>query len=153
MMKTLKQVFQQDKERYAVPRRVQDIIPIRRIWNDGIFLIGSNKFAKTYKFTDINYYVASREDKESMFLTYSELLNSLDCGATVKITINNRRLNRNNLEETIMLPMAGDGLDEYRKEYNAMLLDKAMAGNGIVQEKYITLSVYKKDIEEARILF
>lgn len=49
MMKTLKQVFRQDKERYAVPRRVQDIIPIRRIWNDGIFLIGSNKFAKTYK--------------------------------------------------------------------------------------------------------
>ena len=153
MMKTLKQVFRQDKERYAVPRRVQDIIPIRRIWNDGIFLIGSNKFAKTYKFTDINYYVASREDKESMFLTYSELLNSLDCGAAVKITINNRRLNRNNLEETIMLPMVGDGLDEYRKEYNAMLLDKAMAGNGIVQEKYITLSVHKKDIEEARTYF
>ena len=153
MMKTLKQVFRQDKERYAVPRRVQDIIPIRRIWNDGIFLIGSNKFAKTYKFTDINYYVASREDKESMFLTYSELLNSLDCGAAVKITINNRRLNRNNLEETIMLPMVGDGLDEYRKEYNAMLLDKAMAGNGIVQEKYITLSIHKKDIEEARTYF
>ena len=153
MMKTLKQVFRQDKERYAVPRRVQDIIPIRRIWNDGIFLIGSNKFAKTYKFTDINYYVASREDKESMFLTYSELLNSLDCGAAVKITINNRRLNRNNLEETIMLTMVGDGLDEYRKEYNAMLLDKAMAGNGIVQEKYITLSIHKKDIEEARTYF
>ena len=153
MMKTLKQAFRQDKERYAVPRRVQDVIPIRRIWNDGIFLIGSNKFAKTYKFTDINYYVASREDKESMFLTYSELLNSLDCGAAVKITINNRRLNRNNLEETIMLPMVGDGLDEYRKEYNAMLLDKAMAGNGIVQEKYITLSVHKKDIEEARTYF
>ena len=54
------------------------------------------KFAKTYKFTDINYLVASREDKESMFLTYSELLNSLDSGATTKITINNRRLNKAN---------------------------------------------------------
>jgi hypothetical protein len=67
----------QEKEKYRVPRKVQDVIPIKRIWPDGIFLVG-NKFAKTWKFTDINYQVASREDKESMFLTYSELLNSLD---------------------------------------------------------------------------
>ncbi len=49
---------------------------------------------RPYRFTDINYAVASREDKEAMFLEYSELLNSLDSGATTKITINNRRLNR-----------------------------------------------------------
>ena len=53
------------------------MIPVRRIWPDGIFLTG-NRFSKTYRFSDINYLVASREDKESMFLTYSELLNSLD---------------------------------------------------------------------------
>ena len=105
MIKTLKNLLKQDKERYTVPRKVQDVIPVRRIWKDGIFMTGG-KFAKTYKFTDINYLVASREDKESMFLTYSELLNSLDSGA-----------------------------------------------NGIVQEKYLTISVVKKDIEEARAYF
>ena len=42
---------------------------------------GKDKFSKTYKFSDINYAVASREDKEAMFLEYSELLNSLDSGA------------------------------------------------------------------------
>ena len=46
-------------------RKVQDLIPIKCIWPDGIFKIG-NKFSKTYKFSDINYLVASREDKESM---------------------------------------------------------------------------------------
>ena len=34
----------------------------------------------------------SEEDKEAMFLEYSELLNSFDTGATTKITILNRRL-------------------------------------------------------------
>lgn len=34
-----------------------------------------------------------------------------------------------------------------------MLLGKAMAGNGIVQEKYITVTMLKKDIEEARAYF
>lgn len=152
MMKTLSKIFKQDKEKYTVPRKVRDVIPIRKIWNDGIFIAG-NKFTKTFKFTDINYFVASREDKEKMFLGYSELLNSLDSGATAKITINNRRINRKNFEESILKPMQGDGLDGYRKEYNEMLLDKTIGANGIVQEKYLTISVHKKSIEEARVYF
>ncbi len=59
--------------------------------------------------------MASREDKEAMFLEYSELLNSLDSGATTKITINNRRLNRLDFEQTILIPTTGDDLDEYRR--------------------------------------
>ena len=59
-----------------------------------------------------------------MFLEYSELLNALDSGATTKITVNNRRLNKTDFEQTILIPMAEDGLDNYRKEYNKMLLDK-----------------------------
>lgn len=152
MIKTLKNLLKQDKERYSVPRKVQDVIPIQRIWKDGIFQVG-NRFSKTYKFSDINYLVASREDKEAMFLAYSELLNSLDSGATTKITINNRRLNKANFEQSILMPMRGDSRDVYRKEYNQMLLDKATGANGIMQEKYITISVGKKDIEEARTYF
>ena len=152
MIKTIKTMSKQEKERYTVPRKVQDVIPVRRIWPDGIFLVG-NKFSKTYKFSDINYLVASREDKESMFLTYSELLNSLDSGAVTKITINNRRMNQANFETSILMPMQGDFRDEYRGEYNQMLLDKATGVNGIMQEKYITISVVKKDVEEARAYF
>ena len=152
MIKTIKTMSKQEKERYTVPRKVQDVIPVRRIWPDGIFLVG-NKFSKTYKFSDINYLVASREDKESMFLTYSELLNSLDSGAVTKITINNRRMNQANFETSILMPMQGDFRDEYRKEYNQMLMDKATGANGITQEKCITISVVKKDIEEARAYF
>lgn len=128
------------------------MIPISCIWPDGIFKVG-NKFSQTFRFSDINYQVASREDKESMFLTYSELLNSLDSGAITKITINNRRMNKADFEDSILMPLRGDRLDEYRKEYNQMLLDKATGANGIMQEKYITVSAAKKDIEEARAYF
>ena len=149
MIKSIRTIMKQDKERYKVPRKVQDAIPIRRIWPDGIFQVG-NKFTKMYRFTDINYLVASREDKESMFLTYSELLNSLDSGATTKLTIYNHRQNRASFEKSILMPMKEDGLDQYRKEYNQMLLDKATGANGIMQEKYLTVSVARKDVEEAK---
>ena len=152
-MKTLKMLFKQDKEAFIVPKGVQDVIPVNRIWEDGIFLVGKNKYSKCYKFSDINYAVASRSDKEGMFLEYSELLNSLDTGATTKLTIINRRLNKIDFEKNILLPLAEDDLDEYRKEYNKMLLDKATGANGIIQEKFITISVNKKSIEEARNYF
>ena len=88
-----------------------------------------------------------------MFLEYMDLLNSFDCGGTTKITINNRRLNKVDFEKAILIPMQEDGLDLYRKEYNNMLLDKATSSNSMVQEKYVTVSCYKKTIEEARTYF
>lgn len=88
-----------------------------------------------------------------MFLEYSELLNSLDSGATTKITINNHRLNRLDFEKTILIPKTGDELDEYREEYNKMLLEKATGANAIVQDKYMTISVNKKNVEDARTYF
>ena len=153
MMKTLAQIFKRDKEKFKVPRSAQDIIPIKALWLDGIFLIGKNKYSKCYKFIDINYAVASNEDKEAMFIDYSELLNSLDTGAMAKITINNRRINKVDFEKQILLDLKNDDLDEYRKEYNQMLIDKTKEANEIVQEKMITISVYKKSVEEARNYF
>jgi hypothetical protein len=152
MIKTLQKIMKQDKEKFIVPKGVQQAIPIRTIWPDGIFRVG-NKFSKTFRFEDINYAVASKEDKEAMFLCYSELLNSFDSGATTKITINNRRLNKADFESSILIPLKGDRLDEYRREYNQMLLDKATGANSIVQDKYVTVSVMKKNIEEARNYF
>lgn len=57
------------------------------------------------------------------------------------------------VEKSILMPMQWDGLDDYREEYNQMLLDKATNGNGIVQEKFLTVSVRKKDVDAARSFF
>jgi len=153
MIRTFSNVLKQDKEKFVVPGKVQEIIPVRAIWPDGIFYVGKNKYSKTYKFTDINYAVASKGDKEGMFLLYSELLNSLDPGSTTKINIVNRRINKADFEERIMMKLKGDELDEYRSEYNDILLENAMGANSIVQDKYVTISVFRKNIGDARNYF
>ena len=152
MIKSIKTIMRQDREPYRIPRRVQDVIPIQCVWPDGIFKVGI-KFSKTYRFTDINYKVASREDKETMFFAYSELLNGLDSAATTKLTICNRRQSQADFEQSVLMSMRGDGLDKYRQEYNQMLIDKATGANGIIQEKLVTVTVYKRDIEDARAYF
>ncbi len=153
MIRTLSNIIKQDKEKFVIPKSVQQAIPIQTIWKDGIFKVGRNKFSRTFKFQDINYEVASRDDKKTMFLGYSEILNSFDSGATTKITINNRKLNREDFEKAILIPLQNDELDVYRNEYNAMLLERATEANSMVQEKYVTVSAYKKNIEEARTYF
>lgn len=152
-MKTIRNLFKRDKEEFNIPKSIQDTIPVNRIWKDGIFLLGKDKYSKTYRFTDINYAVASRNDKEAMFLNYSELLNSLDSSATSKITILNRRLNKVDFEKNILLPKANDNLDKYRDEYNRMLIEQATNSNSMVQEKFLTISINKNSLDEARQYF
>lgn len=83
MMKSLKNMLKQDKEKYTVPRSVHDYIPISAIWEDGIFKVG-NKFAKTFRFTDINYLVAGKEDKETMFDFFNGKTTAKDAPTPVK---------------------------------------------------------------------
>ena len=152
ILKTLTKAAK-EKERFTIPKSVQDAIPIRRIWPDGIFQVG-NRFSKSFSFTDINYAIAGKDDKTAMFLDYSELLNALDSGAFAKITIHNRRVNKEEFERSLLLPMKGDDLDPFRREYNEMLLSKVTgASNSVVQDRCLTISVAKRTVEEARAYF
>ena len=69
MTKTLAAAKRQERVKFKVPRSVQDAIPIRRIWPDGIFQVG-NQYSKSWSFTDINYAIADKDDKMAMFLDY-----------------------------------------------------------------------------------
>ena len=70
--------IKKEKESNKVPRSVQQAIPIKKIYEDGTFQVGWNKYSKTFRFKDINYMVAGREEQERMFLGYGSILNLLD---------------------------------------------------------------------------
>lgn len=125
MTKTLAAAKRQERVKFKVPRSVQDAIPIRRIWPDGIFQVG-NQYSKSWSFTDINYAIADKDDKMAMFLDYCALLNALDSGASAKITIHNRRIDKEDFERSVLLPLRGDALDHYREEFNG---DAARSGH------------------------
>ena len=50
-----------ERDAFSVPRSVQKSIPIKRIYQDGVFQV-SGKFSKTWRFFDVNYAVASFYD-------------------------------------------------------------------------------------------
>jgi hypothetical protein len=153
MSKTLRERRRAEREGFRRTKGVHDAIPVQTVWEDGIFLVGRRLYSKCWRVTDVNYAVASREDKEALFLAYSELLNSFDSAASTKMTVALRRLDAKDFRRRILIPCTGDGLDTYREEYNRMLMDKATGANSMVREVYITVTVQRKGIEEARLYF
>ena len=105
---------------------MQDTIPIRRIYTNGIWEVG-RKHSRSWKLTDVNYIAASQETQKSIFKAYCGALNSLPTDATAKITIVNHRLNPAEFERRILFPYKDDWLDHYREEANRIMIDRRRA--------------------------
>lgn len=152
MIKSLIAANKSERDKFTIPRSVQQSIPVKCIYEDGTWQIG-RKHSRTWRFTDVNYAAASEDDQRGIFLSYGGVLNSLPTDAAAKVTIINRRLNPVDFERTMLMKERGDGLDKYRREANAILTQRAAESNNLVQEKYITLSIPQRKIEESRAYF
>ena len=155
MIKLLKKVFlcYFKEERIKITKSVQQALPIKAIYEDGIFQVGKEKYSKSFKFTDINYAVAGQEEQENMFINYGTILNMLDESAESKLTIINRKLNKVDFDKKMKLDIGNDYLTPYRKEYNDILASCSIETNGIIQKKIITITIDKTDILSARTYF
>lgn len=122
MIKTLIAADRSERERFRIPRSVQQSIPIQKIYRDGIWQTGG-KFSRTWRFADINYALASHEDQRDMFTAYCGALNSLPTDATTKITINNRRLNGADFRRSNFTASIPYELEQLRTETKEFLDD------------------------------
>ncbi|MFR3237155.1 MAG: VirB4-like conjugal transfer ATPase, CD1110 family [Acutalibacter sp.] len=152
MIKTLLTADRSERDSFSIPRSVQESIPVKRVYRDGVWLAG-RKHSRTWRLGDVNYQSASEEDQRAIFLAYCGVINSLPTDATAKITLFNRRLDPQLLRKTVLMKERGDRLDLYRRESNQILLDKMAQSNNLVQEKYITLSIPQRKIEDSRAYF
>ena len=152
MIKTLAAANRSEKSKFTIPKSVQQSIPIQCIYTDGIFHVG-NKYSKSWQFTDVNYASASDDMQSSIFRLYCGVINGLPTDASAKITIINRKLNPEAFKKAVLMKERGDELDIYRRESNRIIRDKSAASNDLVQEKYVTLSIPKRRMEETKAYF
>jgi len=137
---------------YKSPKSIQETIEIMAVAENGIFEVSRNKYSKCYRFQDINYTTTSEDEQMDIFERYCKFLNSLDC--CFKIIINNKNKNMDELRSQILIQYMDDGYDEYRKVYNDIIEEKIIEGRqGIEQERYLTLTIERKNFEEAKAQF
>ena len=122
------------------------------MFEDGICEVEKGLYSKCIKFSDINYQIARREEQVEIFSRYCEFLNYFDPSINLQITIHNKHMDKDDFNAQMLLKTGRgiDDLDSYRKEYNAMLSEKALQGqNSIIREKYLTFAVKAGNYEAA----
>ena len=95
----------------------------------------------------------SDTEKSKIFESYCDLIRTFIPGMSVKITINNRKVNIGDVRDKISIPYVDDELAGFRAEYNQMLAQAVTDRNNLTQEKYITISSEFKSYEEAQRAF
>ena len=137
---------------YKAPRSIQETIEIMAVAENGIFEVARNRFSRCYRFQDINYSTANEMEQLGIFERYCRFLNSMDC--CFKITSNNKNKDMEQLREEVLFSSEQDRYDEYRDSYNEVIEDKIIDGRqGIEQEKYLTITIERKNFEEAKAQF
>ena len=135
-------------KRATSPKSAQDVISYWRMVEDGICEIEPGLFSRTIRFSDINYQTARRDDQIDIFSRYCEFLNWLSSSIHLQINLINRRIDKDSFKEQMFLKYQGERLDEYRKEINTMLSEKALEGqNSILREKYMTVTTAASSYE------
>lgn len=65
MVRTLTAANQSERDKLKIPRSVQQSIPIKAVYPDGIWTVG-RKHSRSWKLTDVNYVAASPEAQRSI---------------------------------------------------------------------------------------
>lgn len=142
------------KNMKKVPRTVQQTIPYDSVFTNGVFRIAPDKYSRSYKLQDTNFSTAEGQLQESMFLDYEGLLNSIDANMTAQITIYNRSVAQEIVKNRILLKPKADNLNEFRDDYNSILVDKMAEGrNNLTKDKYLTITVSASSVDEANTAF
>ena len=133
------------------PQTVQQSIPYREMYRDGVCRVNDRLFTKTVQFQDINYQLAQNEDKTQIFENYCDWLNYFDSSISVQLTFINRRANIREFQQSIDIPDRDDAFDSIRREYAGMLKNQLAKGNnGLVKSKYVTFGIEVDSLKTAK---
>ena len=133
------------------PQTVQQSIPYKEMYRDGICRLTDKLYTKTVQFFDINYQLAQADDKAQIFEGYCDFLNYFDASIHVQLTFINQRANMQDFARSIDIPIRGDDYDGIRKEYGDMLKGQLQKGNnGLTKRKYITFGIEADDLRTAK---
>lgn len=111
-------------------------------------------FVKNYQIGDNNYLTATEEEQEADYRGWRRLLNSFGQNTEFSITIYDRMVNQQDFCDSVLIKENGDDYDHLRKQMNKIILDRINEGkNGIIKDKYLTVSVHAANPKKAAEVF
>ena len=133
---------------------VQDSIPFRNIFPDGLCRLDERSYSKTIAFEDVNYRLAGPEDQRDIFENLCDFYNGYDPSIDVQISLNSRYMDSGPDEELFGIQKQGNDLDSIRDDaVNILRTQYERGSNGYVKTKYVTLTIEADNLPAARARF
>ena len=134
------------------PHTVQDSIPFRNLYPDGLCRLDDRLFSKTIAYEDVNYRLAGPDDQRDIFERLCDFYNGYDSSIGVQMTLSSRHEDKNG--NLFGMDAQGDALDDMRVEASGILqMQYERGNNGFVKRKYVTLTIEAENLPAARARF
>ena len=101
------------------PHTVQDSIPFRNLYPDGLCRLDDRLFSKTIAYEDVNYRLAGPDDQRDIFERLCDFYNGYDPSIGVQMTLSSRHEDKNG--NLFGMDAQGDALDDMRVEASGIL--------------------------------
>lgn len=143
---------------YKIPTSVQELIPIYRISEDGIFELENKpdgvkkQYDRAYLFEDANFSTMDDEEQESFFKQYCATLNSLNVSFKITVMNNNRDMDR--VKKEVFLRCRNGRFKELVDSFNNHIEESLEKGHaGIEQARLFVISCSRESFDLARDYF
>ena len=134
------------------PHTVQDSIPFRNLYPDGLCRLDDRLFSKTIAYEDVNYRLAGPDAQRDIFERLCDFYNGYDPSIGVQMTLSSRHEDKNG--NLFGMDAQGDALDDMRMEASGILqMQYERGNNGFVKSKYVTLTIEAENLPAARARF
>ncbi len=117
------------------PHTVQDSIPFRNLYPDGLCRLDDRLFSKTIAYEDVNYRLAGPDDQRDIFERLCDFYNGYDPSIGVQMTLSSRHEDKDG--DLFGMDAQGDALDDMRVEASGILQTQYERGNNGLCEKQI----------------
>lgn len=154
-IKTAKKATAVDNKNKGASKKKSDYsvsgsIPYLRVYKDGMIEVEEGRYSKSYMFPEVNFRMAFDATQRNVANSYAEFLGKFDAGIDVQVTLYNKTIDVEEFQKQVFIPMKSDENNEYREEYNNMLMSKmAGAKNNLETKKILTISIDAPNQAEA----
>lgn len=102
------------------PKGVKQLIGYDSMLRNGIAHLGGDQWSASIAFKDINYQLSPEAHQMEIIDKWARVINSFDAGQSVQIASYTRSRGVREILADVMMDAHGDGLDEYRRDYNRL---------------------------------
>ena len=139
----------QKKSAFKPPKNnktTQDLIPILRVYDNGLFLEEGRVFSRLYSFTDTSFTIKPKSEQEAIMSQFEAALNGLSTDSYIKIccVTLNADVQEKKLQVSAQATGHSDKVIPLVNAYNS-LIDEVMSKSVTRTDKYLVISTEMTD--------